>query len=223
MEFNNYIQKHMRNGTITAFIIVTLCFPINAEKINLFGANGHFSLISSTYYFNDTDSIASEDRTALSRGFGVGVFYDSRFAVYSGFRINITIFPAWETKDNIINRTLNETMIQGEIFSKIYFRHEKMNKYSFWFGYGPAMQYILSEKFNNSILNLNLGFGMNYRKNRKIYMIPEILLGTNLFLKNRKFNDVVQNATQTTNFLRNGFTLSLRVGIGYNKIFIKRN
>jgi hypothetical protein len=198
---------------------------------NIFGTSGYYALSSSFYSINLDSSFSSRDRTTRSQGAGISIFYDSRFSVYSGLRVNLVIYPSWATRDRILNSLVNgdmfnQLMLECDVLAKKYLSFNPARGSDLWLGYGPAFQYLASREqgvdLHNYALAIVLALGAHYRVRDGWYVMPELYLGSNVFLNNSQFKKQITDITNTTDFLKNGFTISLCVGIGRNQIFYKR-
>jgi hypothetical protein len=220
----------LRYLTAVLLAFSAYCPATGAE--NIFGASGFYALSSSFYSLDVGSGFSARDRTARSQGVGLGVFYDSRFSVYSGLRINLAVYPSWATRDRILDSLvhgdiLNEMMLECDVLAKKYLSFNPARGRDLWLGYGPALQYMVSRDkgvdLHKYALSLMLALGAHYTLHGGYYVMPELYLGSNIFLKNEQFEKQVTDITNTTDFFRNGFTVSLCVGLGYNKIFYTRN
>ena len=200
-----------------------------AKVENIFGLSADYALSSSYYSISRDSGLSASDKNAQSQGVGIGFYYDVRFAVYSGIKLTLAVYPSWETRDNILKKgdIFKELMLDCGVLSKRYILFNPAKKYDLWLGYGPALQYSVSREksldLNNYILNIMLCLGAHYQVKDKLWLMPELRLASNLFLKNDKFRDRIQSVISTTDFFKNGFAVSFSVGIGYSKLFYQRN
>ncbi len=196
---------------IAGLLLCILNINLYSKNIGLIGVNAHYSFISS-YYSIESAALEKKSHTSYSDGLGVGGFFDYKYSPYTGIKLFFSFFPSWKTDDSLLNYNVKDIMFEIGFLTKILFRSKP---YNFWVGYGPAMQYVLSESLDNYIVSFYFASGCNYDYSEKWCIIPEICLGANMHLKNKKYQEMVQNIIETTDFFNNGFTISIKLGLGY--------
>ncbi|MDH5716258.1 MAG: hypothetical protein OEZ22_01310 [Spirochaetia bacterium] len=193
-------------------LLSTLSFEsLSAINQRLFGITGHYSLMSS-YYSIESAAIEKKDKTSYSNGIGGGLFFDYKYSPYASVKTHFAFFPHWKKEDSVMQYDVDEIMIEAGILSLTLFNSAP---YNFWVGYGPAFQYSTSDGLKNYIVSFYVASGCNYFIKHGLYLVPEVYLGANMYLKNKEYENMVKNVTETTDFLNNGFTISIKLGIAY--------
>ncbi|MCP4134610.1 MAG: hypothetical protein GY754_26790 [bacterium] len=207
-------MKLSKKIIITLFFIL-LILPVSLYGKNelIIGVNTNYSLISSYYSF-DTKEFSKKQSSAY--GYGIGAFFDYNYTPYAGIRFNVTVFPTWNTDESVFNKEYNtmfsEMLTEFELLFTTLFDTSPFN---LWLGLGPALQWITSDRLDNYIITLFLALGSNYSLTERVRVTTEVHFGINIALDNNQYEQFMDDATNTSDFLNKGFNVSTKLGAGY--------